>query len=150
MQQALLQARLAEALGEVPIGAVLVYNDEIIAVAQNTPISASDPSAHAEINVLRFAAKKIGNYRLLGTTLYVTLEPCVMCAAAMVHARIQQLIYGCNDPKSGAVKSHLRLFKLPMLNHRVSYQDGVLANEASALLKNFFKQKRALLKKRCK
>lgn len=145
MQQALVQACQAQALGEVPIGAVLVYDDKVITVAKNTPISDSDPSAHAEINVLRQAAKKIGNYRLLNTTLYVTLEPCAMCAAAMIHARIQRLIYACDDPKSGAVTSHLQLFAQPMLNHRVYWQSGVLAAEASMLLKNFFKQKRVPL-----
>ena len=142
MQQALVQARSAQSSGEVPVGAVLVHDDKVIAAAKNTPISANDPSAHAEINVLRQAAKIMDNYRLVNTTLYVTLEPCAMCAAAMVHARIQQLVYACDDPKSGAVTSHLQLFAQPMLNHQVRWQGGVLAAEASALLKNFFKQKR--------
>lgn len=144
MSQALAQARLAESAGEVPVGAVLVLNDECIASAYNSPISHNDPSAHAEVMVLRAGAKALGNYRLLDCTLYVTLEPCAMCAGAMVHARVKRLVYGAFDAKAGAVSSQLALLDLPFLNHRVSHEGGVMAAECSALLSAFFKAKRSL------
>jgi len=142
MQRALDLARQAEALGEVPVGAIIVLNDTIIGAAYNTPISSNDPCAHAEINALRQAANHIGNYRLLDTILYVTLEPCAMCAAAMVHARIKHLVYACDDSKTGAVKTQLQLLQQPMMNHRVTWESGILATEAAAMLKNFFKVRR--------
>ena len=120
MQQALDQAKAAEQAGEVPIGAVLVYQDKVIAAAHNQPITHQDPTAHAEILVLRNAAKFLNNYRLVDTILYVTLEPCAMCAAAMVHARVKHLVYGASDTKAGAVESVMRLLDQPHFNHQVS------------------------------
>lgn len=142
MQRALELARLGAAAGEVPVGAVLVLDNEIIAEGFNQPISQHDPSAHAEIQVLRNGANAIGNYRLLNTTLYVTLEPCMMCAGAMVHARIQHLVYAATDVKAGAIASQLQLLDQPFLNHRVQYEGGVLANECSQTLSEFFKSRR--------
>ncbi len=144
MSQAIAQARLAEAAGEVPVGAVLVLNNECIASAYNCPITTNDPSAHAEIAVLRAGAKALGNYRLLDCTLYVTLEPCAMCAGAMVHARVKRVVYGALDAKAGAVKSQLALLDQPFLNHRVLHEGGVMASECGALLSDFFKRKRSL------
>ena len=149
MQQALLQAESAAALEEVPVGAVLVDADgELIAAGHNQPISAQDPSAHAEIVVLRAAAKKLANYRLPGTTLYVTLEPCVMCVGALVHARVARLVYGATEPKTGAIESAQKLFETGEFNHRPEIVGGVLADECGALLTRFFEQKRAS-KKSC-
>lgn len=144
MSQAIEQARLAEAAGEVPVGAVLVLNNECIAKAYNGPITTNDPTAHAEVAVLRAGAKALGNYRLLDCTLYVTLEPCAMCAGAMVHARIKRVVYGALDAKTGAVKSQLALLDQPFLNHRVQHEGGVMLAECSALLSDFFKRKRSL------
>ena len=142
MQYALSLAKQAGAVGEIPVGAVVVLNDEIIGEGFNTPILQNDPCAHAEINALRQAANKIGNYRLLNASLYVTLEPCAMCAAAMVHARIQNLIFAATDPKTGAVKSHFQLLDQLIMNHNVVWQAGLLAKESSELLRNFFKVRR--------
>jgi tRNA(adenine34) deaminase len=142
MHQALAEARAAEAAGEVPVGAVVVRDGEVLARAHNQPIGLNDPTAHAEILALRFAATKLGNYRLTGCDLYVTLEPCAMCAAALVHARIRRLIYAAADPKAGAVASTLRLLDAPHLNHRVEVVSGLLADEASALLQRFFAMRR--------
>ena len=142
MQRAIALAKQGEALGEVPVGAVVVLNDEIIGEGFNTPITTDDPCAHAEINALRASAKKIGNYRLLDADLYVTLEPCAMCAAAMVHARIRRLIFAAIDAKTGAIKSHLQLLNQPMMNHQVAWQEGILAEPAAQLLKAFFKVRR--------
>lgn len=142
MRRALELAKLGAATGEVPVGAVLVLNDEIIAEGFNTPITNHDPSAHAEIQVLRAGAEKLNNYRLLNTTLYVTLEPCMMCAGAMVHARIQRLVFAASDPKAGAIISKLQLLDQPFLNHRVEYQGGVLADECGGLLSEFFRSRR--------
>jgi tRNA(adenine34) deaminase len=144
MSQAIAQARLAEAAGEVPVGAVLVLNGECIAAAYNCPITTNDPSAHAEIAVLRAGAKALGNYRLLDCTLYVTLEPCAMCAGAMVHARVKRVVYGASDAKAGAVSSQLSLLDQAFLNHRVLHEGGVMAAECGALLSEFFKKKRSL------
>ncbi|UCH41640.1 MAG: tRNA adenosine(34) deaminase TadA [Gammaproteobacteria bacterium] len=144
MRQALLQAESAAALEEVPVGAVLVDADgELIAAGHNQPISAQDPSAHAEIVVLRAAAKKLANYRLPGTTLYVTLEPCVMCVGALVHARVARLVYGATEPKTGAIESAQKLFETGEFNHRPEIEGGVLADECGALLTRFFERKRA-------
>ena len=126
----------------MPVGAVLVYQGEIIGEGWNRPITAHDPTAHAEIMALRAGAERLGNYRLVDTTLYVTLEPCVMCAGAMVHARIARLVYGAADPKGGAAGSVVDIFGLPQLNHRVDVQGGVLAEECGAMLQAFFRARR--------
>lgn len=145
MRRALDQARKAAAVGEVPVGAVLVdENDEMIATGHNQPIGARDPSAHAEIVALRAAARKLDNYRLPGSTLYVTLEPCTMCVGALVHARVQRLVYGAAEPKSGAIESTHRLFESGEFNHRPEIDRGVLAGECAALLTEFFENRRKL------
>jgi tRNA(adenine34) deaminase len=144
MQQALAQAQIAAERDEVPVGAVLVdAAGELIAAGHNQPISACDPSAHAEIVVLRAAAQKLGNYRLPDTTLYVTLEPCTMCVGALVHARVGRLVYGAAEPKTGAIESAQRLFETGKFNHQPELKAGVLANECSALLSQFFAKKRS-------
>lgn len=142
MQVALAEAREAAARGEVPVGAVIVAEGEIVARAGNRTITDCDPTAHAEMVVLREAAKKIGNYRLPGATLYATIEPCAMCAGAMIQARITRLVYGADDAKSGAVESCFSILDHPQLNHRVEVTSGVLAEEAVALLQNFFAARR--------
>ena len=147
MRQALVQAQIAAERDEVPVGAVLVDSaGELIAAGHNQPISASDPSAHAEIVVLRAAAQKLGNYRLPDTTLYVTLEPCTMCVGALVHARVGRLVYGAAEPKTGAIESAQRLFDTGKFNHQPELETGVLANECSALLSQFFAKKRSAKK----
>ncbi len=144
MQQALAQAQIAAERDEVPVGAVLVdAAGELIAAGHNQPITACDPSAHAEIVVLRAAAQKLGNYRLPDTTLYVTLEPCTMCVGALVHARVGRLVYGAAEPKTGAIESAQRLFETGKFNHQPELEAGVLANECSALLSKFFAKKRS-------
>ena len=142
MELALAEARQAEAEGEVPVGAVVARDGEVIAAAHNRPIGLNDPTAHAEILALRAAAEKLGNYRLAGCDLYVTLEPCAMCVGALVHARLQRLVYAAADPKGGAVASCLRLLESPHWNHRVDARAGVLAEEAAALLQRFFASRR--------
>ena len=142
MQRALKQAKDASILGEVPVGAVLTLNDEIIAEDHNRSISLNDPSAHAEINVLRKGSELLGNYRLPNTSLYVTLEPCMMCCGALVHARIGNLIFSAADPKSGAVISNLNLLEAEFLNHAISFRQGPLIKESSNLLKCFFRERR--------
>jgi len=147
MQQALAQAQIAAERDEVPVGAVLVdATGELIAAGHNQPITACDPSAHAEIVVLRVAAQKLGNYRLPDTTLYVTLEPCTMCVGALVHARVGRLVYGAAEPKTGAIESAQRLFETGKFNHQPELEAGVLANECSALLSQFFAKKRSAKK----
>lgn len=143
MQQALVLARQAEAVGEVPVGAVVVKNGEIIGSGFNAPISCRDPSAHAEMQALRDAAKHIGNYRLVDCELFVTLEPCLMCAGAIMHARIARVVYGANDLKTGACGSVLNVFAERRLNHHAEVRGGVLAEECGAMLSNFFTQRRA-------
>jgi len=143
MQQAIAAAKEAKALGEVPVGAVLVKNGEVIATGFNQPIGRHDPTAHAEIAALRAAAEALGNYRLPGCTLYVTLEPCVMCAGAMMHARLERVVFGAADPKTGACGSVLNLFAEEKLNHHTTVTQGVLAEECSSLLKTFFAERRA-------
>jgi tRNA(adenine34) deaminase len=143
MRHALECAAAAAAAGEVPVGAVLVAGGEQIARGRNRPIAGHDPSAHAEIDCMRAAGRVSRNYRLNGTTLYVTLEPCLMCVGAIVHARVARVVYGAHDPKSGAVKSVCRGFELPGLNHRVTAQGGVLESECGELLKSFFRTRRA-------
>jgi tRNA(adenine34) deaminase len=142
MRAALEEARAAAERGEVPVGAVVVINDEIVARAGNRTITDCDPTAHAEVIALREASKRIGNYRLTGAALYVTIEPCAMCAGAMIQARIARLVYGAPDAKGGAVKSCFAVLDHPQLNHRVAVTAGVLADEASATLKNFFATRR--------
>ena len=142
MRRALELAACAEAEGEVPVGAVLVHEGRIVAEAWNRPISLDDPTAHAEIQALRAAGQALGNYRLPGTTLYVTLEPCAMCAGAMVHARLARLVYGADDPKTGAAGSVFDLVRAPELNHRVEVTAGVLAGPCTAQLQAFFRARR--------
>ena len=142
MRLALAEAGKALAAGEVPVGAVVVSGDEVVASACNGPVGLRDPSAHAEILALRRAAATDGNYRLAGTTLYVTLEPCIMCAGALVHARVSRLVLGAADPKGGAVVSLYRLLEDGRLNHRVEVTGGVLAVECGEILSRFFREKR--------
>lgn len=142
MQLALEQARLGAAAGEVPVGAVLVRDGVLIAAGFNQPIGRCDPTAHAEIVALRAAAQAEGNYRLPDTTLYVTIEPCAMCAGALVHARIKRLVYGAPEPRAGAVVSSMRLLEGEHLNHRVEVEGGVLADECAATMKTFFRDRR--------
>lgn len=142
MQRALSLAEHAADAGEVPVGAVLVDGDVCIAEGWNQPIARHDPSAHAEVMALRSAGQVLGNYRLTGTTLYVTLEPCLMCIGAIVHARVQRLVFGAYDPKSGAVSTCVQGFDLPGLNHRVEFTGGVLAEECGERLKRFFRERR--------
>jgi tRNA(adenine34) deaminase len=142
MEAALAEARLAAEAGEVPIGAVIVHNGAILARGQNCVLRANDPTAHAEIVALRAAAEALGNYRLNGCTLYVTLEPCAMCAGAMIHARIDKLVFAANDPKAGACGSVLSVLNHPKLNHQMWAERGLLAEEAAELLRNFFRERR--------
>ncbi|MFN3579250.1 MAG: tRNA adenosine(34) deaminase TadA [Pseudomonas sp.] len=142
MRLALAEAQQAAALGEVPVGAVLVRNGQVIGRGFNQPISSNDPSAHAEMVALRQAATAEGNYRLPDSTLYVTLEPCTMCAGLLVHSRITRLVYGATEPRSGAVASRAQVLAQPWLNHHVEVEGGVLAEECGDLLRAFFKGKR--------
>jgi len=142
MRAALAEARAGLAAGEVPVGAVVVVDDAIVAQAHNAPIALADPTAHAEILALREAARKANNYRLPQATLYVTLEPCVMCCGAIVQARLARVVYGAADPKAGAVESRYRLLDDARANHRVDALGGVLAAECGAVLKQFFEAKR--------
>ncbi|MYM80925.1 tRNA adenosine(34) deaminase TadA [Duganella sp. FT50W] len=145
MRLALEQAQQAWNLGEVPVGAVVVKDGEVIAVGCNQPIGKHDPTAHAEIVALRAAAAKLGNYRLPGCELYVTLEPCVMCSGAMMHARLAKVVFGAADPKTGACGSVVNLFEQAQLNHHTEIEGGVLADECGAMLKQFFAARRAAL-----
>ena len=142
MDAALEQARLALSAGEVPIGAVLVIDGEIVARGYNQPISACDPTAHAEVLVLRDAARRIGNYRLVNAEVYVTLEPCLMCVGALIHARIREVIYGALEPKTGALISTARVLETPGLNHRFAVSGGVREEAARDLIQEFFRGKR--------
>lgn len=146
MREALSQARNARALGEVPVGAVVVKDGRIVATGFNQPISSFDPTAHAEIVALRAAAHALGNYRLPGCELYVTLEPCAMCVGAMLHARIARVVYGASDPKTGACGSVIDLFAQEQLNHHADVKGGVLAEECGALLREFFAERRTAQK----
>jgi len=143
MREALSLAHAAECLGEVPVGALVVRDGEIIGRGFNSPIGESDPTAHAEIAALRDAARRVGNYRLPGATLYVTLEPCAMCAGAILHARIARVVYGARDPKTGVHGSVVDLFAVERLNHHTSVEGGVLAEECSRALSAFFAARRA-------
>jgi tRNA(adenine34) deaminase len=142
MQQALKAARAAAAAGEVPIGALLVQDGNVVAHSGNRTIGDCDPTAHAEIVVLREAARAIGNYRLAGATLYVTIEPCSMCAGAMIQARIGRLVYGADDPKGGAVRTCFQILSDERLNHRVEVTSGVLAEDCAAEIQSFFAGRR--------
>jgi tRNA(adenine34) deaminase len=142
MRRAIALARRAQEEGEVPVGAVVVLEDRVVGEGWNRPISASDPTAHAEVQAMRAAAATLRNYRLLGTTLYVTLEPCAMCVGAMFHARIRRVVYGAADPKTGAAGSTVNLFEEKRLNHHALVEGGVLAGECSELLSGFFASRR--------
>ncbi|WP_235263797.1 tRNA adenosine(34) deaminase TadA [Nitrincola sp. A-D6] len=143
MKRALALAQQAADLGEVPVGALVVLDGQVIGTGFNQPIGAHDPCAHAEIIALREAALRLGNYRLPGAQLYVTLEPCMMCAGAMIHARIERLIFAATEPKAGAIVSQLNSFELAHVNHRPAVTSGVLAAECSAQLSGFFRARRA-------
>ena len=142
MSLALEQARKAEEEDEVPVGAVLVKDGLLIAKAHNRPISTNDPTAHAEIQLLRAAGKKLKNYRLTGTSLYVTLEPCAMCLGAIMHARVERIVFGAYDPKTGVCGSSENLIDANCFNHKIDLVSGVLENESKQLLKNFFNSRR--------
>jgi len=142
MRRALELARRGQAEGEVPVGAVVVLDDRVIGEGWNRPIAARDPSAHAEIEALRAAARAVGNYRLAGAQLYVTLEPCAMCVGAMFHARIARVVFGARDPKTGSAGSVIDLFSETRLNHHATVVEGVLAEESGALLSAFFAARR--------
>jgi tRNA(adenine34) deaminase len=142
MRAALEQARLALASGEVPIGAVMVFDGRIIAAGYNQPISAIDPTAHAEIVAVRAAARAVDNYRLTDAVLYVTVEPCLMCVGALVHARVREVIYGATEPRTGALVSAARAHEMPGLNHRFAVTGGVLEAECRDLIQAFFKARR--------
>lgn len=142
MRRALALADRAAAEGEVPVGALVVLDGQLLGEGWNQVIGNADPTAHAEINALRDAASEVGNYRLAGARLYVTLEPCTMCAGALIHARIGELIFAAEEPRAGVICSHQNLLEQPWYNHRTSWQGGVLAAESSARLKAFFKARR--------
>jgi tRNA(adenine34) deaminase len=142
MRRALREAQKADLEGEVPVGAVVVQGDKVIARGHNRPLALSDPSAHAEILALRRAAKKLGNYRLKGCDLYVTIEPCAMCAGAIVQARLRRVVYGAPDPKAGACGSALAVLNHPKVNHRVELVSGMLAEECAGILRDFFRKRR--------
>jgi tRNA(adenine34) deaminase len=142
MRLALAEAERARSLGEVPIGAIVVVDGRVVGAACNRPISSNDPTAHAEIGALREAARAVGNYRLTGGTLYVTVEPCLMCVGAMVHARIGLVVFGAAEPKSGALISTVRAHESPGLNHHLEILGGVLEDECRAVIQEFFKAKR--------
>ncbi|WKJ90075.1 tRNA adenosine(34) deaminase TadA [Methylomonas montana] len=146
MRHAIRLAQRAESQGEVPVGALLVYQDRCIAEGWNQPIQTNDPTAHAEMVALRKAGQVLNNYRLIDTTLYVTLEPCVMCMGAIAHARVKRLVFGAYDPKRGAVCHALQLSDAPFLNHRVAWDGGVLEPDCAELLSDFFKARRNLAK----
>jgi tRNA(adenine34) deaminase len=142
MQEALAEARAAAAAGEVPIGAALVHDGKILARSGNRTIRDNDPTAHAEMVVLREASRLLGNYRLADTTLYVTIEPCSMCAGAIIQARVPRLVYGADDPKGGAVRSCFEILSHPRLNHQTEITSGVLATDCAAILQSFFAERR--------
>lgn len=142
MEAALAEAHLARDAGEVPVGAVIAHDGQIVARGQNRVLRDNDPTAHAEMVALRVAAKALGNYRMNGCTLYVTLEPCAMCAGAMIHARLDRLVFGTSDPKAGAAGSVLAVLNHPQLNHQMRVEQGILADEAAELLRSFFRERR--------
>ena len=142
MREALAQARLGAGSGEVPVGAVLVVDGAVVARAFNQPIGRTDPTAHAEILVLREAAQAVANYRLVDATLYVTIEPCLMCVGALVHARVREVVFGAPEPKTGALVSAVRALDIPTLNHRFAVTSGVLEDECRELMQAFFRERR--------
>jgi tRNA(adenine34) deaminase len=142
MRMALAEAEAAGRAGEVPVGAVVVAGEDVLGVGHNQPIGSHDPTAHAEIVALRAAAAQVGNYRLTDATLYVTIEPCLMCVGALVHARIGTLVYGAPEPKAGAIESSQRAHEHPALNHRLVVVSGVLASECGDIVARFFKSRR--------
>ena len=142
MRAALDEARRGSEAGEVPVGAVVVLDGQVVGRGFNQPIGASDPTAHAEIVALREAARALGNYRLVGTTMYVTIEPCLMCVGAMVHARVGTVVFGATEPKAGAIVSSCRAHELPSLNHRIEVVGGILEEECRAVIQEFFKTRR--------
>jgi tRNA(adenine34) deaminase len=142
MRLALAESARAGAQGEVPVGAVIVHDGQVIGAGCNEPIARNDPTAHAEINALREAARRMGNYRLTGATLYVTIEPCLMCVGAMIHARIRLVVFGAAEPRAGALVSAARAHETPGLNHRLEILDGVLEAECRAVIQEFFKARR--------
>jgi tRNA(adenine34) deaminase len=142
MRQALAEAARAAAMGEVPVGAVVVKGGTVIGAGCNQPISTHDPTAHAEVNALRAAAQVLGNYRLSGTVLYVTIEPCLMCVGAMIHARVGLVVYGAAEPRAGALVSAVRAQDTPGLNHRLDVLGGILEEESRAIMQDFFRQRR--------
>jgi tRNA(adenine34) deaminase len=143
MREALAEAEAAREEGEVPVGAVVILGGEVIARGRNSVIRSCDPTAHAEIVALREAARVVANYRLTGATVYSTLEPCAMCAGAMVHARVTRLVYGAKDPKAGAVETHFGICSTGFLNHRVSVEGGILEGECGRVLQSFFRDRRS-------
>jgi tRNA(adenine34) deaminase len=149
MLQALAEAKAAGVAGEVPVGAVVVVEGRIIGRGHNAVITSSDPTAHAEIIALKNAAAEIGNYRLIGATLYSTIEPCAMCAGAIVHARVERLVYGAADEKAGAVDTHFHLCNSEALNHRVAVESGMLGDECRAMIQSFFRERRRMDAERC-
>lgn len=142
MREALLEAQAAGDDNEVPVGAIVVFDGSVIGRGRNAVIKSSDPTAHAEIVALREAARTVGNYRLTGATMYSTIEPCAMCAGALVHARVARLVYGAKDPKAGAVETHLGICSTDFLNHRVSVEGGILEDECRRVLQSFFRERR--------
>jgi tRNA(adenine34) deaminase len=144
MRLALEEASLARTAGEVPVGAVIIRGEELLAKAHNSPIALNDPSAHAELLAIRRAAAAIGNYRLAGTTLYTTLEPCLMCAGAILQSRIERLVFGAADPKSGAAVSLYRIFDDRRLNHAVAVTEGILREACAEIISGFFREKRII------
>jgi len=142
MHLAIAQAQAAALRGEVPVGALVVLDERIVSAAGNRTITECDPTAHAEIVALREAARKTGNYRLIGATLFVTVEPCAMCAGALVQARVARLVYGADEPKGGAIRTCMQVLDAPALNHRVEVVSGVLAKESVQLLQSFFSSRR--------
>jgi tRNA(adenine34) deaminase len=144
MPDALAEARLAAEAGEVPVGAVVVIGGEVVGRGHNQPIASFDPTAHAEIVALREAGRRMGNYRLTGATMYVTVEPCLMCVGALVHARVETVVFGALEPKAGALVSTQRAHEHPALNHRLQVVSGVMAEECAELMRRFFKDRRGL------
>jgi len=142
MREALVEARKAEAEGEVPVGAVLLINEKIVGRGHNHSIRAHDPTAHAEVLALRHGAHNMRNYRLPGSILVVTIEPCVMCAGAMIQARVEEVVFGAADPKAGAITSHFQLAEAPPLNHSIQITSGILEDECGAMLRSFFESRR--------
>src|SRR4051812_28626089 len=143
MRRAIELARLAEAEGEVPVGALVVMDGVVVGEGWNQPIGAHDPTAHAEVVAIRAGARQLGNYRLAGSTVYVTIEPCQMCVGAMIHARIPRVVYGTPEPKAGAIESAMRAHEHPALNHRLLATGGVLETQCRAVMQEFFKSRRA-------